>query len=533
MHMILIKKNKIEKIAISLLAVFLFLLLYLYYKAIMPYTYGDSAFLIESLSNLANDGAVTSRLLAQNYSTQKLAVIDLAMYCQKGLLATQFTADPYNWLTTLHAYLILYLLAPFARVIGALNTLSFFTALAFSSIPFIAYVYLRKFGASVVVSIFAAVICIIHPAWQISSNGQFYVDRFFIPLAMLYVLLLYQYFKVEDKSATKPNISLVWVVSLGVLGGLTSERNMLVVALFSMSYALIVQTHYKRRFTIIGFAIVCFIYVFLYTHFFSGTADNARVQSGFFNYQAWLQALKIPGLGEYLLFNLAFLVLPAMITPRLCLAVLPIVALNCIVTIGGAEKNGWATHYHSHYFGFVLAAFLIAIGEVNGKPLSRAFVFIHKYLTFVLVCLTVLLMLSYGHYYSNQGIYLALWDHHARPKHESNTRVQKETFNNLVKSVPVGATVTATEWAMAAWYLRGNTVTIFPLGVGLSDYIMVQAEGVIPNIKISSAVRYDPTVLDKANACFVPIILENYSEVSREGTWVLFKKRSVEEAAAL
>lgn len=132
------------------------------------------------------------------------------------------------------------------------------------------------------------------------------------------------------------------------------------------------------------------------------------------------------------------------------------------------------------------------------------------------------------HYYSTQGIYLALWDYHVRPLHLSNTRSQKEMFNNLVKPVPVGATVTATEWGMGAWYLRGNPVTIFPLGVGLSDYIMVQAEGEAPNIKLLSAVRYDAAALDKANACFVPLILENYKEVSREGTWVLFKKKSLE-----
>lgn len=522
--------NKREVASIFLLSVSLFALLFLYYKAIMPYTYGDSAFLIESVSNLANAGKVTSRLLAQNYSTQKLAVVELVIFCQKGLLATQFTVDPYNWLTTLHAYLILYLLAPVARVIGALNALSIFTALAFSSIPLIAYVYLRKMGSSIAVSILAAAICMIHPAWQISSSGQFYVDRFFIPLALLYAILLHQYFNFKNESSRKSGISIFWVLLLGVLGGLTSERNMLVVALFSLSYALFVQTPQKRRFYIIVFSIACFLYVFLYTHFFIGTADNTRVQARLFQYEEWLSALKVPGLGEYLWFNLSLLILPALVTPRLCLAVLPIVAINCIITMGGAEKNGWATHYHSHYYGLVMAAFLVAIPKVNDKLRGCAFTMMRKAFVPFLVCLTLAFLISFTHYYKNQSVFMTLWDFHVRPILLSNTRTQKEIFNSLVKQVPAAATVTATEWGMAAWYLRGNLVTIFPLGVGLSDYIMVQVEGVTPNIKLLSAVRYGAADTTMANACYVPIILENYKEVSRNGTWVLFKMKSLEGA---
>lgn len=518
------KIKKTEALIMSLLTTLLFSLLYLYYKATMPYTYGDSAFLIESVVNLSDSGITTSRLLAQNAATQKLGFGALDIYCRKGLQATQFAPDPYNWLTSLHAYLILYLIVPFARVIGALNALSVFTALTFSSIPLVAYVYLRKIGSSIAASTLAAAICIIHPAWQISSVGQFYVDRFFIPLAMLYVISLYQYFKFELKFDSQPKTLIIWVILLGLLGGFTSERNMLTVVIFSLGYACIAQASYRKKFIIIGFSFICLLYLYIYIRFFHGTADNARVESGIFNIQAWVQALKIPGLSEYLLFNMALLVLPAIITPRLFLAVLPIVAINCIVTIGGAEKNGWATHYHSHYFGFIVASFLVAIGEVNDKTRNRAEIFFQKFLVFFLASITMSLTLSYKHYYDNQSVFRALWDYHAKAKKESNTRAQIEIFEKLVKNVPVGASVTATEWAMAAWYLRGNTATIFPIGIGLSDYIMVQAEGGGQNIKLLSAVRYGAADTIMANACHLPTILEDYKEVSRVGTWVLLKK---------
>lgn len=519
------KISRPENALIYLVSISLFGLLFYYYKTVMPYTYGDTAFLIEVISNLANGAEATSSLLAQNAAQVKLGFGELAIYCQQGLAAAQFATDPYD-VFSMHAYVILYLIAQAARVIGALNAMSAFTALAFSSIPFIAYVYLRKSGVSVAVSILASAISMIHPAWQISSGGQFYVDRLFIPLGLLYAIFLHQYFKFDQKAVIELRTALLWMLLFGVLGGLTSERNMLVIGIFSIGYALVVRTPNKRKFLIIGFSILCVIYPFIYTRFFNGTPDNARVQSYLFQLSKLIEALKQPGLSEYLWFNLMLLALPAVFAPRVCIAVLPIIALNCFITMGGAEKNGWATHYHSHYYGFLIAVFLIAIVSANDDFHGRFAAIIHRFLKPILAGIMLALLISITHY-KGQGIFLALWDYYGRTKELSASRTQKDMFDKLAKNVPAGATVTASHWGMAAWYLRGNKVNIFPLGVGLNDYMMIQTEGTTPNIKVFSAVRFrtDTTL---ANECFAPIISKNYKELSREGTWVLFKKKTQE-----
>jgi hypothetical protein len=516
----------LEKACVYLLALLLFALLFGYYKTIKPYTQGDTAFLIEAITKLADNANATSSMLAQNSAEIKLGRIELEIYCQQGLAAEQFTTDPYG-VFSLHAYTFLYLIAPIAKVLGALNTISAFTAMAFTFIPCIAYLYLRKSGLSSAISILVAAISIIHPAWLISSDGQFYVDRLFIPFSLLYTILLHQYLTFDKNSDIRSSFLLLPIFLIGLLGGGTSERNMLVIGIFSLVYALTARTVKQRKFFIVGFSGVCIIYVIIYLHFWEGTPDIARAQQRLFRLTALIKAITKTGIGEYLLFNLSLLILPALIVPRLCMSVIPIVALNSFITVGGAEKNGWLTHYHSHYYGFIIAAFLVSIVTANDKFKNGLSFNFHKLIFPGILIVVILFTGSIQHLYKGMGIYLSLWDYYARPKTKSSLRYQKYMFDTLSNNVPVGETVTATEWGMAAWYLRGNAVNIFPIGVGINNYIMVQAKGSVPNIKLLSAVRFKADV-NLANECFVPIISEYYKEVAREGTWVLFKKKSHE-----
>ena len=198
---------------------------------------------------------------------------------------------------------------------------------------------------------------------------------------------------------------------------------------------------------------------------------------------------------------------------------------NIFITVGGAEKNGWLTHYHSHYYGFVIAAFLIGIAAFNEEMYNRNFGVAYKLLLPIVAVILLIFSVSVGHYYKGQGIYYSLKDYYGRPKNLSSTLAQINIFNKLANHVPAGATVTSTEWGMAAWYLRGNKVNIFPIGIGVNDYIMVQNVAKYPDIKLLSAVRYKN---DKALAdgCFEPVFRKKYTEIAREGTWALFKKNT-------
>ena len=78
---------------------------------------------------------------------------------------------------------------------------------------------------------------------------------------------------------------------------------------------------------------------------------------------------------------------------------------------------------------------------------------------------------------------------------------------------------------MLAWYLLGIHSDIFPIDVGINEYLMIQTTGVPPDIKVNSAVRYTGDA-EKANSCFAPIVSAKYNIVDTQGSWVLYKMKS-------
>jgi hypothetical protein len=195
-----------------------------------------------------------------------------------------------------------------------------------------------------------------------------------------------------------------------------------------------------------------------------------------------------------------------------------------MITMGGAEKNVWITHYHSHYFGFLTAAFLIGISNSKVAFGGIQATTIPKILLPALACIAISISITVPYFYKGQSVYSSLWDYFGRAKAVSSARAQRVQFEALARFVPTGTAITTPEWGMAAWYLRGNKVNFFPLGIGANEYIMAQAEGEMPNIKLLTAFRYG-TDSALANECIAHEITANYKELTRLGNWVLFKKK--------
>ena len=272
---------------------------------------------------------------------------------KEGILASSFSPhNPYDVLTHHHAYYILYPVAFLAKFTGALTALSFCMAASFTAIPLIAYVYIRKVTGSILTGTLATVVCVTHPLWQISSVGQFYVDRLFIPFSILFVLSLYHYLDKKEQNSAKTGVALYLAIFFGLIGGLTIERNMLIVGFVAGFYALVSGASWPKKLRLITFALFCLVYVASYMLFFNDNPDNSRVQESLIDLGNIIQAVSTPGVSHYLLFSGSLLLLPAIFVPRLFIAISPIVMINIIITVGGAEKTGWLTHYHSHYFGF-------------------------------------------------------------------------------------------------------------------------------------------------------------------------------------
>jgi hypothetical protein len=513
----IISKN--EKIIFIFLALIFSAYLFLYQKFHIPYTYGDAAFLLEILDSLSKKNETTSFILSQNHAASHLASINLRDYCRAGISASDFGQVPYNWLFNLHAYLILFLIAPLSKITGSLNILAFLMTLSFSLIPFIVYFVIRKYGYSVFLALISTSIIIFHPAWFISSVGQAYIDRVFLPLSFIYVLSLHLPSFSNRLTSGQKNAFLIFALLVGMLAGMVSERYMFVIGVYTLFYSFFYVEKFKIKILFLIYSLFLFLCAYIYLSKFGGSIDNVTRLS---NIPLWADLknnFNIPGVGQYLIFNFLLLIPCIFLNPRIAIPLIPLIAINCLMTVGGAEKNGWGTHYHSHYFGFLASSFVIAVVAPSNKYfLKNRF----QAKTLLLVFTFFLIFSFLNYFYKGQGIGPILYDF-SKASEKSGARSEARIFDELSVSIPEGSIVSSAEWGMPALYLSGKKINYYPVGVGTADYILIGAEGNSPNLRIFGGFRRNNDLL-QADECMTKIINKHYVKISNIGTRTLLKR---------
>lgn len=517
-----IYKLSLTEISISLSIVFLlFLSLFFYYFICMPYTYTDTAFLIESVDRLSRDEGPSSYILSESLAQITLATkSNIADFCSEGLETKMYAQVPLQYITSLHAYIILYPISIMAKYIGSFKFLSILNALTFSIIPALVYFYTRLRNQRIVFAILTTILILVHPAWQISSTGQLYVDRFFIPFSMVLTFLTYHYQNAEQNN--NKLIPLIFITML--IAGITTERAMFVSGLFLFFSGVTQKTSIKKNALIIFFGMIAFIYTSIYLNKYGGTLENASSISNFFAgfYHLKLYLIDVitkVGVGKFIFFNMPLFLVISILNPRLALCILPILLINFLISVGGAEKDGWETHYHSHYFGFLVAAFVISISDKSNRIINNI------NMNFVLLLLLVFFCSGYYYLnYWNRSIIGAIQNTFIADKSKSGFYANKSILDNLLLNLPTNASVTLSGWGLPLLYSRGNEVHLFPLNIGLSDYLLVQFDEKKKSILASYNYHLPSAQLD---SCYTRIINKDYLLIKQEGTWALFKKNNL------
>lgn len=261
-----------------------------------------------------------------------------------------------------HTYFILYLVAPFTAVASATKILAATTGIAFAAVVAIAYVWLRRAGVGLLAAAAFTIIVMLHPGWGVAVFGQFYPDRFFIPLALAFAIAIH----------------LRWLTTaliVGLIAILITERAPSVLGLFLAGYGIcFYRPGQARKAAIIvtsGLALIAlgsvlqslFITNLHYSAFLPQSPNELLLRL--------LNRDKRGQLWVLLAVNAGLLVL-ACFQPRTLPIVASMLVPNAIGDVGGAEKTGFLTHYHSYYFPILIWA--AGLGYIQLLALIRAFV---------------------------------------------------------------------------------------------------------------------------------------------------------------
>jgi hypothetical protein len=466
----------------------------------------DSVYVVQMLDGIIHHGTPVSQgsqsigVYIADYITQPAADI-----CKSALPApTPASVDAFGR----HAYLFLYALAPFRLIASSQVVVAAANAITFAGVPVAVYLFLRRQAVGLWFALAFCGLVLAYPGWSQAPFGQYYVDRFFVLIGLVFLLLVLE--RLELASLWGDRRSLVAICVLGGLGITVNERASLIVGALSAG---LVVLHWRRvrqaglLYPLIALGAVGLLWSWIYVRFVTNVPDYG---SFFSSIQSFTTSMDNPtfarGVYKLLIVNAPLLLLCAAAGWRLGLLAFATLVPNIVGSVGGAEKTGWTTHYHSTY-----VPVLIAIGALGFVHLLRARREVAWAATGAVVVAGVALLFldpftinplirfDRGVADGNALVLAAGYD--VDVGQGPLLRQIAAANQQLGGAVPKGATVTTIEAAMPALY-EGRTIQFFPLAIDSADYAVLPYVGTAGGPAYTGVVSYlGQDATDQINEC--------------------------------
>lgn len=459
--------SRAEKIVVLFL--FMFLLFSFSYVLSINYMkgYGDNALAADLVTNISKTGRPDS-LLAANvldilFRSKILSMTPEAFQKEELKAITLSDKNFFKF----HFTPVYYLVAPLVWILPVEIALSFVISFSFLGLLFLLYLFLRKKKIPPFFSLIFIVVFSLHPAWHISAIGQVYADRFFLFFGSL---LIYFISSDEDKP---------WSVFFAaILCGLVGEKTALIAAIFLVCYTVLNWRILSSRMRLISILSGCllFIYAFVLMKIFL----NNTYYSSFLSFSSIINfiptLLKNPVMLEntslFAYMSIIPLALFCMREWKAALIALIMMGPNIFGNIGGAEKTGWLTHYHSIYLPFLIWA--CALGYASIYKMQNRW---KTYAMVAILAAAVFVFIGKNPISKIQDSYIGIWKTGARTlwaskKGEVSISSAYALSKEMEKIIPEGSIVTIPEYLMVNIYKNRN-IFYYPLGLEDADYAVV------------------------------------------------------------
>jgi hypothetical protein len=492
-------------VAICLLAS---VLLAVFYERTTPLRHMDSVFLFESSLNVLESGHPTSSTW-ESYVPEVYATFTLPADEVCSLELRKEPAGGYNILDN-HAYMAIYPISVLTAVAGPEGTFAILNALAHVLLVVIPCVFLVRQGAGVLAAAAFALLVAVYPVWSYSATGDYYLDRLYMPFALLSLFTMHLMIMNQERLRDARWLG-AWVAAT-VAAALFTERAALMmigVIGFFLIFFPAVRRSATALATMLTLGLVLATYLLWYFTAVQ-SPDTSISLLGSINTVILAERLQSPEMIAFISVNLLFMGLLVVLAGfRYTLLVLCVMLPNILITVGGAELNGWTTHYHAMYLPFTV--FAAAIGFLRLTRGDRPRV-LRAAVAAGVVAYALLLGGSMDPYTGGRdsqfsaslrnGIVYRVWKHYTD---------QADWYTNLAHVarsldaiVPQGAQISAVEGAMPALY-RGRSISMYPMNMDTADYLVVPgiaSEGRV--VSLSGAISYlGPEVAKSLNECLL------------------------------
>ncbi len=456
---------------------------------------GDTALFFQTAEHIAHGEGATSSIFTSIQSAQHSPFFrdSLAQLRADPLVSPPFSDDR---VLTLHAYFILFPLGWLTVLLPVGVVLLGAFALVFMGLLYCAIAMVSARGVPLVGAVLFAAIVATHPAFSDSLlYGQFYPDRFFMLGGMLLLL-----------AATRERTNRAALVAAALLCASIDERGALVGGVILVLCTLLVPAASNDRRLKYALGAALILVALAESHFFLVHGDNG----GYFgaNPAKFVAILLNPILMRlslvFLMVSIPLLAF-AFFEWRSALVAVATMLPNLLGTIGGAEKVGFSTHYHSYYFPVLVWAAALGFARLYRIATARN----RARVMLAATAAILLIACSFDPYAGIPRLSLARIGQSFIPALITNAQndysaagiAHSRLENALRAAVPRGALVSAPESAMTALY-SGRRIVFFPLDIETAEYV-IRPVTVLPDgtYEYSGLVsRLQGTTLARANA---------------------------------
>jgi hypothetical protein len=454
----------------------------------------DSVFLFESTLAILKEGHPISGSVGTFVDALKTFALSPEAVCGSDLVQS---VRGYNILDN-HAYFALYPIALLTALSGPEFAFAFLNALAHIFLLAMPFVYLRMRGYALLPAL-AFVCCVaISYAWSYSAIGDYYLDRLYMPFALL-ALYLMQMMLVKRPENKRWLLSCF--VALVVVGSLCTERAVLMFAGLIVFYLIF----FRRAVMDAGLAKTLLVllgslgaYAFIYFKFrFVGIPGAGNlIGNALPSILHPLERMRAAGIKPFMLasfFPLGIFIMFAGI--RHIALVIGAMLPNLLISVGGAELTGWSTHYHTMYLPFVI--FAASIGAIN---LANCFAENKIRVAALLVISGSLFMVTaslnpytgkFGRIFlASSGSVLGSLSRYYGSRADVPEKVLPQRIEALNTIIPQGTKVSTVESLMPVLY-RSRSLSYYPIDMDKADYLVIPGSAVDGHVQtVSGAISY-------------------------------------------
>lgn len=461
---------------------------------------GDSAVYLQGVKNLASRGVLVSQAQESivDYSPEvnQYLTTPVARIAEDPIpLFGTPAPDSERSLLLGHAYFILYPIALLVKAFPVQVVLLALFAFSFTAMVLLAYFMLRYNGVSIVCALLFCLLVMSQPAWwQGLLSGQFYPDRLFMLAGFVLMGLASVVPAPQNRRASR-----VGLFVAALLCALINERGALVAGIFLLLYALLywkkpgLDRYYKLA---LGAALLCYGYAAIKFIVPSDTAYSTFLPTSLAGLEGVIQLPRfVPTVTLFLLVNAPFLCL-TVFEWRAAIIALALMMPNVLGNIGGAEKLGWSTHYHTFYFPSLvwaaLTGYVVLFEKAAAKKRLPALYSLTAAFIFFLAVLSPSAYSPMSVNLSNVATSFfptALQQADEFVFHSEGRRSLEATADQIRRAVPPHTVVSSVEAGMPLLY-QDRTIEFFPKDIDHADYAVLGAQKTAGKITYSGAISF-------------------------------------------